>query len=161
MPMIIGTLKKDASSKYIAQLEINVDWRERICKQLFRISGQFVLHTFLFLSASVRTGQKKTCPDWIRAGSCSSFITFSKHSCALIRFRSMPPPCCCCKVFHFNYSPFFFAAALFGFAGVAAAASAGFLEATRFKRTLIAFLFLVTPKEPLERLPFADFLSPL
>lgn len=91
-----------------------------------------------------------------------SFNFLSKHNCAPIRIRSMPPPCYRVKFYH-SYSAFFLAAALFGLAGasVAVAAVAGFLEVTLFKRALIACLFLETPKEPIVRFPFFDFLSPL
>jgi hypothetical protein len=47
----------------------------------------------------------------------------------------------------------------FGFAS--AAADAGFLDAARFRRALIFFRLLVTPNEPVVRLPFLVFLSPL
>ena len=61
-----------------------------------------------------------------------------------------------------SYSPFFFAAAFFGFAGVSTeAAAVDLAEADLFKRALIALLFLETPNEPLVRFPFFVFLSPL
>jgi hypothetical protein len=58
------------------------------------------------------------------------------------------------------YSAFFLAGVLF-FAGVAVASAESFLEVALFKRALIAFLLLVTPKEPIVRFPFLLFLSPL
>jgi hypothetical protein len=75
----------------------------------------------------------------------------------------VPPPSYVVELIHCkNYSAFFFAAVLFGFAGASAVAvSALFLEALLFKRALMAFLLLVTPNEPVVRFPFFDFLSPL
>jgi hypothetical protein len=49
---------------------------------------------------------------------------------------------------------------LFAFTGASATAPS-FLLPALFYLALIAFLFLDTPKEPFERFPFADFLSPL
>jgi hypothetical protein len=63
--------------------------------------------------------------------------------------------------FIISYSAFFFAAALFGLAGVSAATAVVFFEADLFNFALIAFLLLETPNEPLKRFPFAVFLSPL
>ncbi len=59
----------------------------------------------------------------------------------------------------------FFLAVLRGFAADAAApaSTAGFADADaeRFNLALMAFRLRVTPYEPLQRLPFFDFLSPL
>jgi hypothetical protein len=56
----------------------------------------------------------------------------------------------------------FFLAVRFGFAGAseAAAVADDFLEAVLFNLALMEFLFLETPKEPFQRFPFFDFLSP-
>jgi len=54
----------------------------------------------------------------------------------------------------------FFFTTLRGFEGVASAASV-FFRVALFILALIAVRFLETPKEPLKRLPFLDFLSPL
>lgn len=60
----------------------------------------------------------------------------------------------------FIYSAFF-RAARFGLAG-SPAASVDFLRvALRFNRVFILFRFRDTPNDPLQRLPFFDFLSPL
>jgi hypothetical protein len=65
------------------------------------------------------------------------------------------------------YSPaasFLRGARFFGFSSVAAAAVAGvagLADVTLFNLALIAFLFLDTPYEPIETLPFLVFLSPL
>ncbi len=65
---------------------------------------------------------------------------------------------------NFCYDAAFFLAALRGFAGVSAASdtAAGFEDAdeARFKRAFMDLLFLETPYEPIQRLPFFDFLSP-
>lgn len=90
----------------------------------------------------------------------SSYL-LHRHSCTPILFRTVPPPCIVSKsCHHFNYSAFFFAA-LFGFAAVVAEASAvtGFLEEDLFNLALIVFLFLDTPNDPLNRFPFAVFIS--
>lgn len=49
---------------------------------------------------------------------------------------------------------------LFGFAALAVAAVAVFLEAVLFNLALIAFLLLDLPYDPFVILPFLDFLSP-
>jgi hypothetical protein len=59
-------------------------------------------------------------------------------------------------------SAFFLGVAVFfAFTGAAAAAFADFLLAERFSLVLMIARFLATPKEPLNILPFFDFLSPL
>jgi hypothetical protein len=68
------------------------------------------------------------------------------------------------KFFMYDYSAFFFAAVLFGFAATSdsdATAVVVFFEAALLIRALMDSLFLETPKEPFVRLPFAVFLSPL
>ncbi|WP_422662078.1 hypothetical protein [Ohtaekwangia sp.] len=73
----------------------------------------------------------------------------------------MPPPSYVIELYHCFYSAFFLGAAFFLAGASATAVVPFFLEATLFKRVLIAFLFLETPKEPIVRFPFLDFLSPL
>jgi hypothetical protein len=58
------------------------------------------------------------------------------------------------------YASVFFLTTRRGFDDVDSAASFFFEEAL-FNLALIALRFLDTPKEPFERLPFLDFLSPL
>jgi hypothetical protein len=73
----------------------------------------------------------------------------------------MPPPCNAYEFCHINYASAFFLTALLGLAAAAVAeAPAGFLEAALLILALIALLFLETPNEPFQRLPFFDFLSP-
>jgi hypothetical protein len=59
------------------------------------------------------------------------------------------------------YASAFLRGARFGFAALDTAVAAFFLEATRFNLALILFLLRLTPKEPVVRLPFLLFLSPL
>jgi hypothetical protein len=68
----------------------------------------------------------------------------------------VPPPSYVYSQFH--YASAFFLGALFAL-GVASAALF-FAEAARFNLALIDFLLLDTPKEPIVRFPFFDFLSP-
>jgi len=75
----------------------------------------------------------------------------------------MPPPSH--VQIHLHYASAFFFATFFGFATTSSAeATAGvptFFEVALFNIALMAFLLLETPKEPFERFPFFDFLSPL
>lgn len=71
----------------------------------------------------------------------------------------MPPPRY--VTIHFHYASAFFLGVRFAL-GVTPAATevAVFLEADLFNLALIEFLLLETPKEPFQRFPFFDFLSP-
>jgi hypothetical protein len=83
----------------------------------------------------------------------------------------MPPPAYGIEILHL-FSPFTIYSAAsaflrgvlfaFGFSSTTATGTAatGFTTACFFKRFLIAILFLELPNEPLNRLPFFDFLSP-
>jgi hypothetical protein len=55
----------------------------------------------------------------------------------------------------------FLRGALFTLGLSASTATEGFLEALRFKRALMVDRFRLFPNEPMVRLPFFDFLSPL
>ena len=59
------------------------------------------------------------------------------------------------------YASAFLRGARFGFAVAEDAVVDFFLEATRFSLALILLLLRLTPKEPIVRLPFLHFLSPL
>jgi hypothetical protein len=61
----------------------------------------------------------------------------------------------------FYYASAFLRGARFGFVAVAAAVAAFLVEAARFSLVLILVLLRLTPKEPIVRLPFLVFLSPL
>jgi hypothetical protein len=64
-------------------------------------------------------------------------------------------------IFIYSADSFFFTTLFaFGFASVPATTAFLTLE-MRFKRALIFFFDLVTPKEPIVLFPLADFLSPL
>ncbi len=68
-------------------------------------------------------------------------------------------------VFIVIYASAFFLGVLFALGAASVAAAAGavlttFLEVALFNRAFIAFLLLDTPKEPIVRFPFFDFLSP-
>jgi hypothetical protein len=62
--------------------------------------------------------------------------------------------------FFIIYASVFFRVARFGLTVVSVTTVSTFLEVARFNRALIEFLLLDTPKEPFQRLPFFDFLSP-
>jgi len=67
----------------------------------------------------------------------------------------------CASLIQNDQASAFFFTTRFAFAGAAAAApSFFFLEALRFNLALMAWRFLDTPKECLQRFPFFDFLSP-
>jgi hypothetical protein len=80
-----------------------------------------------------------------------------------MQIEPVPPPSYVCMFYH--YASAFFLGVLFtlGAASVAttgAVTSADFFEVDLFNRAFIAFLLLDTPKEPIVRFPFFDFLSP-
>ncbi len=63
--------------------------------------------------------------------------------------------------FEIIYASAFFLAAFLGFASTSTTTVAGFLEAALLICSLIFFLLLDTPNEPIVLFPFAVFLSPL
>lgn len=60
-----------------------------------------------------------------------------------------------------HYASAFLRDVRFGFAAADAVVVDFFFEATRFSLALILLLLRLTPKEPIVRLPFLLFLSPL
>lgn len=66
--------------------------------------------------------------------------------------------------FNFIYASAFFLGVLFAFGAASVATTAvtlpAFFEVDLFSLALIDFLLLDTPKDPIVRFPFFDFLSP-
>jgi hypothetical protein len=94
-----------------------------------------------------------------RSGLSIAFIQKLKHSLTPIQIEPVPPPSYAYIEFHIIYASAFFLATFFAL-GAASAEPATFFEAVLFNLVLIDFLFLDTPKEPIVRFPFFDFLSP-
>ena len=71
----------------------------------------------------------------------------------------MPPPVHVQIMSH--YASAFFFVALLAFGAASVEDEETFLDAVLFNLAFIEFLLLETPKEPFQRFPFFDFLSPL
>jgi hypothetical protein len=102
---------------------------------------------------------KKARPD--ESGRALTVFLFKilTYSRTPIQLEPVPPPCNVNIQFH--YASAFFLVARFAFGAASADADAvAFLEVDLFNLALIEFLLLDTPKEPFQRFPFFDFLSP-
>jgi hypothetical protein len=94
-----------------------------------------------------------------RDGLLTNLIKILTHSRTPIQIEPVPPPCYVNIQSH--YASAFFLTARFAFGAASAVADVStFLEVDLFNLAFMAFLLLVTPKEPIVRFPFFDFLSP-
>lgn len=101
--------------------------------------------------------KQKACPNRDR----DRLLAYACKHYDMTVYRSEPDLCHHHAMFTINFITYsaFFRAVFFGFAAGAAALLA-FAEAVLFKRALMALRLLELPKEPIVRLPLADFLSP-
>jgi hypothetical protein len=95
-----------------------------------------------------------------RSGLLNNSYKKLTHSLTPIQPEPVPPPCYVNFQFHYASAFFFGVRFALGAASVAVVEATTFLEVDLFNLALIDFLLLDTPKDPIVRFPFFDFLSP-